>query len=673
MELFRRDTFRDKKARAEIEGQSRAVFGFQLRRRDTSDGLRISHRFEASIGSLFAGEGPHVLTFELLVRAIAQHPDSEFRAQLKTMFLTRKGMERALGPHGSPGPVGSARRPKHDPAERQVGDALVIKREADHFALDVDLYAEAVAKVFSQAEGEFCFAIYGAWGRGKTVLSQRLEKVLNHRSGALPAYEVVRFSAWKYKRTPEAWFYLYETLAQSFKAVDPFTRICRTIRERVARLGHRRVTSALGLGLLATLPLSAYVTVVAAALPVIGIAGLLYLGVVLLRAFPRVDVLARWYGRLADHRVHLGVQAAIGDDLRALLIGWVPRARITSSARPVVELQLVSVGATRIVPAVTLALVATTWWVIFFDPLGFRPAIAASCSSDLEVVTNFCRYLASPLSAASAQIGLVILLVWSILCALYLCAAFFPKSSPDRVLLIIDDLDRCNPLEAVEIVEAMKLLLEEEDIASRLQVLVLADEEVLSHAISEKFRTLIDEKAATSNTNRADIARHVVREHLEKIFACHLRLGSLSQQNVSELMDAFLSPYAQSTAGSSVADGGRQNSLKGQAEQLERRRAKPDNDAPSEKAVVQLEPTHFSSAEVNALRRRFARLETSFDISPRMLRSLLFKYQLCRLLLQAKGAPAKPDQILDELVRQAMKNQLVKPHSLLEMLVSQVR
>jgi hypothetical protein len=44
----------------------------------------------------------------------------------------------------------------------------------------------------------------------------------------------------------------------------------------------------------------------------------------------------------------------------------------------------------------------------------------------------------------------------------------WPKDVTERILLIIDDLDRCLPAESIEILEALKLLLEDPAMAERI-------------------------------------------------------------------------------------------------------------------------------------------------------------------------------------------------------------
>ena len=97
--------------------------------------------------------------------------------------------------------------------ERLFGAGLNFVREAgdDELCLNVEDYATALAQLFSGAdEGEFCLAVYGPWGRGKTFLMRRLDLALRALD---KEYRTITFSAWKYPSAPEVWVYLYEAFA----------------------------------------------------------------------------------------------------------------------------------------------------------------------------------------------------------------------------------------------------------------------------------------------------------------------------------------------------------------------------------------------------------------------------------------------------------------------------
>jgi hypothetical protein len=116
-----------------------------------------------------------------------------------------------------------------------IGTGLNICREASDSALKLNFpkYALAIARVLRDANGEFCMALLGRWGAGKTRLARLVVRYMTDpesfsgelKGEGLPEaetdklrYSVVWFSAWQYRRVPEAWIYLYETFAKALVA-----------------------------------------------------------------------------------------------------------------------------------------------------------------------------------------------------------------------------------------------------------------------------------------------------------------------------------------------------------------------------------------------------------------------------------------------------------------------
>lgn len=204
-----------------------------------------------------------------------------------------------------------------------------LQREAGahELTLDVDLYAEELAKVLVNADGELCFALFGPWGRGKTTLIRRVYSVLR-RKGAAHSYDVAWFNAWKYRTPAEVWAHLYERFATSSRKGGWLRHTVRTLRANIVRFGTGPIAVGL-LGLAATL-LPSTVLVSAAAqvalrsLQIVGgLATLFWVGHAMFQTSLVLRNVWTTYGSLPSHADKLGLQAAIGRDLKSLLDGWV--------------------------------------------------------------------------------------------------------------------------------------------------------------------------------------------------------------------------------------------------------------------------------------------------------------------------------------------------------------
>jgi hypothetical protein len=96
-----------------------------------------------------------------------------------------------------------------EPISRQPvarGQALSFQRTAteDELCLSVQAYAKILARLFRLPDpSDFCLAIFGFWGRGKTFLLEQTANVINAQAhDDNDHYEVVFFRAWKYPSRP---------------------------------------------------------------------------------------------------------------------------------------------------------------------------------------------------------------------------------------------------------------------------------------------------------------------------------------------------------------------------------------------------------------------------------------------------------------------------------------
>ena len=242
-----------------------------------------------------------------------------------------------------------------------------------------------------------------------------------------------------------------------------------------------------------------------------------------------------------------------------------------------------------------------------------------------------------------------------------------------QILLVIDDLDRCKPGQMLEIMESLKLLLEDKEIHERIQVVMLVDEEMLHHAIEEKFETFIKRNNANSEDNNKAIVKdtlnRIINEHIEKLFACYLRLPELSFDEVTEVTRKYLElhgsiegtvqiPTASIPTKPADNDDPRNDTKESLVEDTQEMTTQDEESAKKEPIAskeireVSIEDTVFSSYE----RRRLAltipsisQLDKSRKWGPRSIRAFLFKYQLSRLLLIALDIKFDPRELIDRL------------------------
>jgi hypothetical protein len=136
------------------------------------------------------------------------------------------------------------------------------------------------------------------------------------------------------------------------------------------------------------------------------------------------------------------------------------------------------------------------------------------------------------------SVSLLALIIWCSIAALFSFAVVTVYARVDRILLVVDDLDRCPKEEIVDLIDGIKLMLDDEEVGSLVQALVLADDLILETAIRQRFAKLED-NMTSENQRGAAGWKAAVREHMEKVFLCHVSIPVLDAGDLEPLVDVF--------------------------------------------------------------------------------------------------------------------------------------
>lgn len=111
----------------------------------------------------------------------------------------------------------------------------------------------------------------------------------------------------------------------------------------------------------------------------------------------------------------------------------------------------------------------------------------------------------------------------------------------ERIVLYIDDLDRCPADKVVEVLQAVHLLL-----AYPLFVVVVGvDSRWLLHSLSSHFKQFDDHVAQLTNGQKGDQSEHwtaTPQHYLEKIFQIPYALRPMTDNGFSQMIDSLLAP-----------------------------------------------------------------------------------------------------------------------------------
>ncbi|MBK7035848.1 MAG: hypothetical protein IPH42_05785 [Bacteroidetes bacterium] len=132
------------------------------------------------------------------------------------------------------------------------------------------------------------------------------------------------------------------------------------------------------------------------------------------------------------------------------------------------------------------------------------------------------------------------IIVWIVIILLILLPfwLFFINISKNKVLLIVDDLDRITPNEMLDIIESLKLLLEDEEINSILQVVMIFEENSIKTAIKNKYLLLEIPDAEIQDTKNN--SKRIYFENMQKLFIAHLRLPPINSKESVQYATSYL-------------------------------------------------------------------------------------------------------------------------------------
>lgn len=108
------------------------------------------------------------------------------------------------------------------------------------------------------------------------------------------------------------------------------------------------------------------------------------------------------------------------------------------------------------------------------------------------------------------------------------------EATEKRLLLFVDDIDRCSEEKIMQLIDALRVMLEHPDIIKRVIVLVAIDEEKLKMAIRSKYQQMTSEENSPINMKRLE------NEYLDKLFISGMKLQTLNAVQRDEYISSLV-------------------------------------------------------------------------------------------------------------------------------------
>lgn len=120
-----------------------------------------------------------------------------------------------------------------------------------------------------------------------------------------------------------------------------------------------------------------------------------------------------------------------------------------------------------------------------------------------------------------------------------------------KLVLFVEDIDRCEESRIIQVIDALRILLEEEEIAKRVIIIAAIDEQILRQAVHSKYAHLKeDDKVFALNTVIRTSINDRITEYLDKLFISAVKLGDLSEEYRVDYLNELVNTNRSLDAGS---------------------------------------------------------------------------------------------------------------------------
>jgi len=463
----------------------------------------------------------------------------------------------------------------------------------------VRLIAEILSKVIMNQPDEsgMMIGIFGKWGRGKTFFADKTWDFIKKEK---PKYRRVDFSAWKYQDTKESWAYLYEVFMKKYLLDVTFEVSLDFIKNKKV-LYHLK-----------------------------GNENQKYLSAV------------QWNNKIEklediinSYKIIKNIRNSNFYKLFKLNLkksGWISILLFIIGA-----ILFFTIGKMSIIKfLISLFGIAVFLKIVTFYFL--QKTTAMGLYKQYFSKTDFNNYLGLQ---AEIERELSILLqtwipndkVWST-----------TKKQDEKIVLFVDDIDRCNIDQVIDIVDGLRVILDNPVIYERVIIITAIDEKILGEALKHKYSEIKD-----------DMIGKLYKEYLEKIFIIGIKLNDLNETEIEDFLDKLLPKYEQKSekilvqAGETRWKNRETNSkslelettpskyrtankmVKSQTEENNQKNSKQSKDEEFKK--YEMSDYELSAAEREYLISKIKNLENP---TPRRMRIFYYKYLIMKQLFHIK-------------------------------------
>jgi len=227
-----------------------------------------------------------------------------------------------------------------------------------------------------------------------------------------------------------------------------------------------------------------------------------------------------------------------------------------------------------------------------------------------------------------------------------LCKYIKDKRIKDKkVILYVDDLDRCENNKMISVIESLRTVLENENIRKRMVIVCSVDADILTKALQLKYQPLVLSEGSKSNKER--YLEKMSKDQLDKLFTASMALPIMNDDNMHEFLEKL---SGQTFDHQYIANG-----VESISDTLTIDKKDSNQRSTEEMTIKRLNEMIYDCLTVRLLKLR-----------PRQIRLVYYRCLLAMKILNLNGESMTKELVEQIIVRSYDRGFQEKPHDMVE-------
>jgi hypothetical protein len=222
---------------------------------------------------------------------------------------------------------------------------------------------------------------------------------------------------------------------------------------------------------------------------------------------------------------------------------------------------------------------------------------------------------------------------------IYLLKSWISEKKLDqrKILIFVDDIDRCDEERIIKVIDSFKVMLEDEAIAKRLVVIMAIDERVLKMAIKKKYFDLVSKNCDPDNNQTIQIQLDLLaKEYIDKLFIAGIKLADLSKSEQREIFEGITRGKVNFSRQETETGTRQTQEIKGAARIVESVEAQTTQDAYIGSAPEIITGDDKFEIEENEYKNLLSAIENYVGLTPRAEKIFYYRYLLAKRIMKLR-------------------------------------